>query len=78
MQVCETHCPPGALHKCAWCLETMLCTPTRSCPPCRNAVAWWHYAVWCDILAAFYLLYSLPASYLRHYAADWQNKEELK
>ena len=56
----------------------MLCTPTRSCPPCRNAVAWWHYAVWCDILAAFYLLYSLPASYLRHYAADWQNKEELK
>ncbi|KAI7839615.1 hypothetical protein COHA_006615 [Chlorella ohadii] len=40
--------------------------------------AWVHYAVWCGILAAFYLLYSLPASYLRHYAPDWQNKEELK
>ena len=47
------------------------------CPPCPSD-AWVRYAVWSGILAAFYLLYSLPASYLRHYATDWQNKEELK
>ncbi len=51
--------------------------PASIALPCR-ADAWVRYAVWCGILAAFYLLYSLPASYLRHYAADWQNKEELK
>ena len=51
-----------------------LTTPHLPCP----AGAWKRYAVWSGILAAFYLLYSLPSSYLHHYAADWQNKEELK
>jgi hypothetical protein len=30
------------------------------------------------ILAAFYLLFSLPMSYIKHYHRDWKNTEELK
>jgi hypothetical protein len=30
------------------------------------------------ILAAFYLLFSLPMSYIKHYRRDWKNTEELK
>ena len=39
---------------------------------------WVRYAVWLGILTLAYLLYAMPASYMRHYRLDFAVTEQLK